>query len=85
MSGRRGSIQGKGRDCSGLTFGPRSLALAPLPALPPALLLNGTTTTRTGKRRGHPDLNPNPGLSLTLDLLCERLGDTWWNLGHGLN
>ena len=26
--------------------------------------------TRTGKRIGHPGLNPNPDLSLTLDLLC---------------
>ena len=40
--------------------------------------------TRIGKRIGHPGLNPNPGLPLTLDLLCERTTDTRWNFGHEL-
>ena len=39
--------------------------------------------TRTGKRIGY-GLNPNPGLSLTLDLLHERSADTLWNFGHEL-
>ena len=42
----------------------------------------GPRRTRTGKRMGHPGLNPHPGLSLALDLLCERSADTWWNFGH---
>ena len=32
-------------------------------------------------RIGHPGLNPNLGLLLTLDLLCERSADIWGNFG----
>ena len=42
-------------------------------------VLSPPRRTWTRKMIGLP--NPNLGLSLTLDLRCERPADTWWNFG----